>query len=171
MKAVVTRAGLYKETDVAFEYEIREDDDALLAANFVHFKLMDGETEADALGLLNSFLEVRVAKWALSDTEGKRSLRQEIRTGERLPAPTPAHPLIKDVSTIHAVELSAEAALQRQRVEIVERREPNEKERADLEEAAQRDDAASLREIIDGLMVRDALGRPVVVQVEEAFEV
>ena len=84
MQAVVTRVSGFRGTDIAFEYEIRDDLGNVLAFDFHHFKLHAGENAADALALHADYLRRRLAKWALSDTLEKQARRKERRVGARL---------------------------------------------------------------------------------------
>lgn len=82
MKAVVTNVGAYNGVP-AFEYEIREDDDTMLAVDFVIIHPHAGETWEDLAGFMErSFLPKRAAKWALSNAD-QRAGRREARTGGR----------------------------------------------------------------------------------------
>jgi hypothetical protein len=87
MKAVVTQIGQYNGAP-AFEYEVREDDDTVLAFDYVIIHPHEGESWDDLAAMVEvTFLPKRLAKWVASGDEASRNARRERRTGgKRLPA-------------------------------------------------------------------------------------
>lgn len=80
MKAAVTAIGQYNGVP-AFEYEIRDDDDSVLAFDYVIIHPHEGETWDDLAGFMEHiYLPKRAAKWALTEAEARKT-RREVRTG------------------------------------------------------------------------------------------
>lgn len=68
MRLTVTRVGTLRRNQWTVEYEIRDDEDRLLAHDYVHTRRFPSDSGASLMRLFNAYLAERLREWALADT-------------------------------------------------------------------------------------------------------